>query len=186
MVAAGDEGAFRSLFDVYRDKVFFYILRMTECRQTAEDVLQDVFIKVWLERAALSEVRNFNAWVYRLALNHTINGLRRLARETLVLSELGRQAGEPLAPAADALFARNELKKLLDSAVEKLPSQQKLVYHLSRVEGLKHKEIASRLNISPFTVKKHMQQALHFIREQFGHHPVPPLIIYVIFNLLEK
>lgn len=183
-VAAGDEGAFRSLFDAYRNKIYFYILRMTECRQTAEDGLQDVFIKVWLERAALAEVRNFNAWVYRLALNHTINGLKRLARETVVLSELGRQ--EPALQAADEQFAHRELKQLLDSAVEKLPSQQKLVYHLSRVEGLKHKEIASRLNISPFTVKKHMQQALHFIREQFGHHPVSPIVIYIVFNLLGK
>lgn len=186
LVAAGDEGAFRDLFDAYRNKIFFYIFRLTESRQTAEDVLQDVFLKIWLERADLQQINNFNAWVYRLAQNQAINGLKRMARETIILSELGKQVSGQAVPGADEQFTHLELKKILDTAVEKLPSRQKLVYHLSRVEGLKYNEIAGRLNISPLTVKKHMQQALHFIREQFSHYPVTPFIIYLLYNLLEK
>lgn len=187
LTAAGDEMAFRLLFDTYRNKIFFYILRMTESRQAAEDVLQDVFLKIWQERTTLEKVDNFNAWLYKLAQNRTLNGLKRMARETLILAELGKLNQEHASPDAEEHLASLELQKILNDAVEKLPSQQKLVYHLSRVDGLKHKEIARRLNISPLTVKKHMQQALQFIREQFNHHyPVTPFVIYVIYDLIKK
>lgn len=187
LLAAGDEHAFRRLFDAFRDKIYFYIFRMTESRQTAEDVLQDVFLKLWQERTQLHKIDNLNAWIYRLALNRTINGMKRVARETLILAELGRPINTPDVPATDDRLIQLELKKMLDLAVEKLPAQQKKVFHLSRVEGLKHKEIASQLNISPFTVKKHMQQALHFIREQFNsHYHISPLIIYVVYKITGK
>lgn len=183
--AVGNEQAFRQLFDAYRDKLFFFVFRMTESRQTAEDVLQDIFLKIWLTRTELDKIENFNAWIYRLAQNHTINGLKRMARETMVLTDLGKQVnGQPTSD-TDARLLHLELKQILDNAVNQLPSQQKLVYQLSRVEGLKHKEIADQLHISPLTVKKHMQQALFFIRQQFNsHYQISPFIIFLLYNLL--
>lgn len=161
-VAEGDKSAFTELFHAYRDKLFSFIYRMTASVEASEDVVQDVFLKIWIGRETLREVDNFNAYLFRIARNHAINGLKRMAHETLIISGLrSEQAGTGTEEQLD----QKAIQELIKRAVDSLPEQQKKVYTLGRENGLSQQEIAAALNISVSTVKSHMNQALKTIRQ---------------------
>lgn len=183
-LADGDENAFRILYDRYRDKLFFYVLRITASRQIAEDVLQEVFVKIWVGREGMKDVECFSAWLFRLAKNKTINGLRRVSLETSILAEIGFTTDRQVNNTSETLDFL-DTRKALQEAMEQLPPRQKLVYRLRWEQGLKSREIARHLNISPLTVKKHIAEASRSIRsllEKKDHISIT--VIALIFNLI--
>lgn len=132
-----------------------------------EDVIQDIFLKLWNDRQNLVHIEQFGSYIYKMAQHRVLNAFRRMAKETLILSELNKSGAAAGASADDDLSVR-EVRERLKCALDKLPPKQKLVYMLSRDEGLKHEEIARYLNISPSTVNNHMIAALRTIRKQLG------------------
>lgn len=182
-LADGDREAFRNLYDLHRDKLFFYTLRLTDSKQQAEDILQDVFIKVWNNRESLKDLRSFDAWLFTLAKNQVINGFKRASLERTILADLGSAASEEFDPVTQAVDY-NETNRFLQEAINQLPPQQKIIYHLRREQGLKNNEIADQLNISPLTVKKHIAQASRSLRilleKQIG---LTGTLILTLFNL---
>lgn len=169
---ADDLDAFQQLYDDYKDKLFFFLLRLTESRPIAEDLLQDVFMKVWSERAQLKNVQNLNAWLFCLAKNQAMNCLNRMARETLIMAKIGEgQAACSDDPEKNT--GEKELNQLLQAAIDKLTPKQRVAFLLSREGGARHKEIARQMNISPLTVKKHITQALQAIRGYLGKEYLP-------------
>ena len=182
-VSQGNELAFRQLFNMYRGKLYSYILKITESKETAEDAVHDVFLKIWINKESLPEILNLNAYLYRMAHNHAYNGFRRMAKETLVMAELERQSGYETSNPDDKLL-RKEVRKFIQDAVNKLTPQQKEVFRMSREEGLKQEEIAQRLNISIFTVKKHLTDALNYLRKEISHsYGSQAAALYVIYYL---
>jgi RNA polymerase sigma-70 factor (family 1) len=169
MSAAGHEESFTRLFLLHKHKLYSFLLRLTDSPEMAEDVIQDVFLKLWKDRQNLVHIEQFGGYIYRMAQHQVLNAFRRMARETLILSELNKAGSVVHANAEDQLSVR-EVRELLQTALNKLPPKQKLVYTLSRDQGLKHDEIARQLNISPSTVNNHMIAALRTIREQLGVH----------------
>jgi len=167
--AAGHEGAFTQLFFLYRHKLYSFLLRLTESPEMTEDVIQDVFLKLWKDRENLVNIEQFGGYIYRMAQHHALNAFRRMAKESLVMAELTRTTEAASADAGDQLNIR-EVREKLQYALDHLPPKQKLVYTLSREQGLKHEEIARQLNISPSTVNNHMIAALRSIRQQLGPH----------------
>ncbi|MBX3242672.1 MAG: RNA polymerase sigma-70 factor [Chitinophagaceae bacterium] len=163
LAAGGDRDAFRMLYDLHRDKLYFYALRLTESKQLAEDVLQEVFIRIWLDKERLHEIRSLDAWLFTLAKNKIINGFRRLSKEHSILSEINKDLPH-FSDSTTQSVDYNEMKRALQSAIEQLPPQQKIIYRLRREQGLKNDEIALQLNISPLTVKKHISQASRALR----------------------
>lgn len=176
-VASGNEAAFAAIFHASRDKLYFFLLKITSSSDVANDMLQDVFIKIWVNRSGLAEVENFSSYLFKMAQNHAYNGMRRMALEKSILAQLKRDAVETGVPAEEELMYK-QLKEKLKLAIDSLPSQQKLVYTLAKIEGLKQEEIAAQLNISISTIKNHMTRALKSIREQVGSQfPLSALFI---------
>jgi len=180
-VAQGDEKAFRVVFDHYRDTIYAFALKVTRRETIAEEIVQDVFIKIWINRSALPGVRHFGNFLYIIARNHTFNSLRTLAKEKLT-GELPEQMEEAGA-SAESTVLQYDYGKLLQHAIAQLPPQQKLVYTLSRQHGLSREEIAGQLNISPGTVKAHMTQALRSIRDYFKTHESSVLWVVAALSL---
>ena len=169
-VAKGDTAAFEALYLQYRDKIIWFGWKFLQSDAKAEDVLQEVFLKVWTRREELSQIRNLKAWLTAITRNHIYNALRRLTLEEKFIKELshtGEVAEQAMAPDRLSL---NDLQQALDMAVAGLTSQQKKVFELSRFDGLRHEQIAEELDISRDTVKKHMTDALRKIRGQMSSH----------------
>ncbi len=182
-VANGDETAFRQLYDHYRKKLYAYAFQITESALLADEVVQEVFLKLWVHRQKLLEVKHFNSWLYTIARNHLLDALKKTARETLARKELVRTIPAAINNADDRiLFQENE--KLLQQALNQLSTQQQLIYHLSRNQGMKYDEIASELNIAPNTVKVHIVNALRSIRKYIRYHSVSVFLLCSYFTCL--
>jgi RNA polymerase sigma-70 factor (ECF subfamily) len=172
-IAAGDEFAFREIFDYYRKPIYAYAMYLLKNEALADEIIQDVFLKVWVQRDQLNGVMHFRGWLYTIARNKMIDALKCQMREnsfknsaqlTVVTNE------------TEELVLAREYDHLVNEAIDNLSPQQQLVYNLSRKKGLKHEEIARELNISTNTVKTHLVHALRAMRK----HLLPHLHIAVI------
>jgi len=163
-ISNGDEAAFRCLFDRYRGRIYTYALRLSENTSLADEVVQDVFLKVWLKRTDLPGIENFSAWLYAIARNRMFDMLKQQARE-LQTWESVQTNHFPHVNNAELSLLEKEQQVLLRDALAKLSPRQQLIYNLSRDQGMKHEEIAHTLNISRNTVKTHLVHALRVIKD---------------------
>lgn len=181
-ISAGDATAFGELFRIWKDKLYFYLLRISQSPETAEDQLQDIFIKVWINRHKLGEVNDFGAWLFSIARNHALSGMRRMALETVVMRQV-RQNTSTASQAVDETLLYKQIREKLKEVVDALPAQQRQVYQLSREQGLKQEEIARQLQISISTVQNHMTLALRTIRSRLLEF-YPSTSVYVVLALI--
>jgi RNA polymerase sigma-70 factor (family 1) len=163
-ISTGNEAAFRSLFDRYRGTIYTYALRLSEDRSLADEVVQDVFLKVWLKRKDLPAVTHFSAWPYAIARHRMFDMMKQQARE-LQTKETVQLEASANDNNAEVSLLEKEYQLLLRGALAQLSPRQQLIYNLSRNHGMKHEEIAHTLNISRHTVKTHLVHALRVIRD---------------------
>lgn len=161
-VAEGDEKAFRFMFDLYRNRIYTFALRFVHLEDFAEEIVQEVFVKIWVNRHKLPELKDTGAWLFIITRNITFNSLKRMARERRMAVELFAQTDQEGAPGDPLLY--KEYQRLLREAINKLPPQQKMIFTLTHENGLKREEIATRLNLSPETVKAHLALAMRSVR----------------------
>ncbi|UAY57104.1 RNA polymerase sigma factor [Arachidicoccus terrestris] len=161
-IARGDEQAFKQLVDTYSDRLGLFIAAITKDHQLAQEVVQDVFLKIWQNRESLIAVNNFQNWLFVISKHRAINALRRAISlhytpDEQIIVETDNQ---------DLLLEKERRFCLLDEAVANLPEQQRKVYLLSRRGGKTYKQIAAELELSPGTVKKYLQLAVAQIIKQ--------------------
>jgi len=181
-IAAGDQRAFTELFEFYEPYVYDYGRKLTRSTDQAAEIVQDVFLKIWLNREKLSVVENFGAYLNRVVRNHSLNVIRKMAQKAKSAVKLKASAKEADESTSE-LLDYNESNRILNQAIDNLPTQQKLVYTLCHVQGLKYEEAAAQLNISSRTVQAHMGQALKHIRAHFKNHALAyPVLFAVLFK----
>jgi RNA polymerase sigma-70 factor (family 1) len=182
-LASDDVVAFESLFHKYKDKLYSFLIQLGNSQAAAEDVLQDVFLKIWTRRSQLGVIDNFNAYLFRMAANQAINLMRRQSREIRIIDELQLFRLDENGTAQ--AMSEKEVQETLTKALATLPAQQYKVFMLSREHGLKYEEIASEMGISAATVRNHMVQALKKIRAYLETSHIIS-IIYLYILLAEK
>lgn len=184
LVAEGDEKAFRQLFDHYESKIYSVALRITKSSVNAEELLQDIFLRVWLRRDQLSGIRDFDAYLFTIARNEAYKALKKIAIEK-------KRSGGALSD--DLLLYHTETEEaitmqdytaVLRNAVEKLPPQQKQVYQLIREQGLTREQAAGMMHISSETVKTHLERAMKTIRATFVSRFGQELMVIVTIHLI--
>ncbi|TDW97051.1 RNA polymerase sigma factor [Dinghuibacter silviterrae] len=181
-IAEGDKDAFRRLFHRYNPTLWPFILKLTGSPSAVEDVLQEVFLKIWIHRDKLTAVENPKAYIVRIVSNESANYLRQMAREKRLfapgLPGAAPLADEPSAPLVDEALALRETESLLRDAVSRLPEACRQVYQMSREDDLRIPEIASELHLSPHTVKNQLSKALRVLRGQLGPAAMGLLIFF--------
>ena len=181
-VAEGDEKAFEELFYAYHQQLGSYVLGWTKSVPVTEEVVQDVFLKIWMNREALKSVERFDSYLFIVSRNHTFNALRQSAKKRLKSQEWARHFENEQDFSNDPLD--EHYMSLIDAAVAKLPPQQQKVYTLKRQGGLKYDEIANRLEISPETARKHLAAALRSITSYVkARIPVSLLILLIQYMM---
>ena len=174
----------KEVYAAYRTFLYQFFLKHVKIPALAEDLAQDVFIKLWMNREHLSDIDNTDAWLYTLARNHLTDHYRRLATEKkyqqTVWHHMERQSNVVLLD-----IYKKELEHEIESLLELLSPRQKEVFILSRREGLSLEEIANHLKISPNTAKNHLVHALKVIRNGLeGHHPAVYVWIAIALGLV--
>jgi len=164
LLVDGSEKAFKILFDTYSDRLFNYISHFIKSNQIAEELVMDVFMKIWLGRELATQINNFDTFLFRIAHNKSIDFLRSVANDARLKELLWDQIQISSLELADDAMERKEFEEKLRTAINLLPPQQKKTYNFSREQNLTHDQIALELNISKATVNNHIVEAKKFIR----------------------
>ncbi|WP_346235979.1 RNA polymerase sigma factor [Niabella insulamsoli] len=157
-VAEGDTAAFASLFRKFQGKIYTLALYLTKSQLIAEEIVQEVFIKVWEHRKELASIDFFNSWLRTVTRNTCYNHLKKTATEKLALSKLSH-IEEKTEASPHELVAFKEFESQIEAAIGQLPPQQQKVFRLKKQSGKKINEIADELCISPHTVKEYLKLA---------------------------
>ena len=180
-VSEGDEGAFAELFDEYKDSLYTLVLKITQSAIAAEDVLQEVFLRIWLHRSELHAIENFQAYIAVVTRRVVLNEIRKQNR-VRQRHDLYQQSLLPqgMADALDGLQEKQHLDALHKS-LTRLPPQQAAVFRLIKLQGLSREEAAVELRVSPETVKKHLGKAVRTVRAFLLVHLDDRLLISFLF-----
>ncbi len=174
LIAEGDEAAFQLLFRHFSPSIHSYAARLTHSEAHADEIVQETFVRIWLNRDKLSTVQNVKGWIFTIAANEGIRFLKQMLTYQKKLAEKGQQ----LAAAPDAyvtpenLFQTGLLNTVIKGAIDAMPPQKRLIYQLSREDGLKPAAIAEQLSISVGTVKNVLSQSLKDIRRHLSREGI--------------
>lgn len=169
LIAAGDELAFRQVFDAYHSRLAVFIFRLTKSESVAAELVQDIFVKLWVNRGKLGNVSHPQAYIFTMASNRTMDHLRKMSTESKFRADAWKQIAFSHNNTDENIMAR-ESQQLIDRAVVQLSPQKQKIFRLSRYEGLNHEEIAMHLQLSKSTVKNHLVETLRHIRSFIHHH----------------
>lgn len=158
-IAEGDEEALKTLIINYTPLLAPFIYNFTKSKERTEELVQDIFMQVWMARDTLPLINNINGFLYVLAKNYALNAVRGLLREQQRLAKYGEIQAEE----AEADNARQPVElpgmNLIEEAIHTLPPQQQKAWILSRRQGKNYAEIAVDLQVSKASVKKYIQWA---------------------------
>jgi RNA polymerase sigma-70 factor (family 1) len=160
----GDARAFTEIFELYKDTVFAFAYSLTKSRDTAEEVVQDVFLKLWERRAQVRVDTSFTAYVKTVTYNQVIDFFRK-ARNDRTMQQKIYQKVEQLRSGSEEYVIGKELDKLYKDAINNLSPQQKKAYLMSREQDKSYEEIAQALGLSRNTVRNHIAEAIRSIRQ---------------------
>jgi RNA polymerase sigma-70 factor (family 1) len=182
LLAGDDETAFRELFERYSDHIYGVALAYTKSPDSAEEIVQDVFVKIWMNRSKLLQVERFNDYLFIVARNYILNYLRNNKKNKQFTTLLSEHFGGYTVTPEDEFLVK-ESQKLIEQAVAALPPQQQLVYQLRRKQELSLEEIAGELHISRNTARNHLNQALKQIKEYLRIHSGDALFLACLVQL---
>ena len=175
-IAAGDQAAFRQVYIYFYRRLYQFALAIVKVREASEEIVEDVFIRIWQQRADVPAIQNLRVYLYTATKNTSLNYLSKKARESITQPfdhiHVG-MSGSAVTPEQILLTA--EMYRKVQEAVDALPPRCKMIFKLVREDGLKYKEIAGILNISVNTIDAQMAIAVKRIatalRSEFGYLP---------------
>src|SRR4051795_10702993 len=165
---AGEERAFQELVERYQNRLLNFIYRTIGDREKAEDLVQEVFIRVYRHLHRFDRSKKFSTWAYTIASNLAKNELRNRSRNPLVLFQTMRSSSEeddrPLqfedtTSRPDDMYRKRHLRQLVDETVSALPEHHRQVFVLRELEGKSYEEIAEITNCNLGTVKSRLNRA---------------------------
>jgi RNA polymerase sigma-70 factor (ECF subfamily) len=163
------EEAFSMFFEKWKDPLYGYLISLTRDRNTAEDLLQDVFIKVLANINAYKHRGRLKQWVFQIAWNSAVDNLRRTRRSRFVSLERADGVASNLeggGPGPEAIASQSEMEEKVRKAVGGLPPEQRTVLHLRTKENLSFREIAEAMGSSLNTALGRMHYAVSALRKQ--------------------
>ena len=185
LIAGDDQMAFSELFRRYDKRIYPFVLKMIRNSALAEEITQEIFIKLWQHRAKLSSIDRPEAYILTIAARHTLDQIKKRLNENKMLQGLLASKEGSHNDTEEKLLLRDRAA-LIQLAVDQLPPQQKSVYELSRLEGMNYDQIAQQLQISPNTVRNHLVKALRSIRDYMDQQDELPAVLLACTLLFIK
>ncbi len=160
----GNQSVFKEIFNLYYEPLSKYCYLRMNSAEEAEELVQDIFVKLWQKRESLQINTSLKAYLYRTALNRIINYQDHLRVRREHETHVKLSNSDTIEP-TDVLQAA-EIQFLVQEVISIMPEKRRLVYELSRRDGLKYSEIAEKLGVSVKTVEAHLSKALEQLRQQ--------------------
>ena len=168
-LAAGNEKAFRKLYDIYRNPIYGYSLSLLKSKDRAEEITQEVFIKLWEIRERLDPSKSFKSFLFTTTRNMIFNMFKKAVNDVRLQEELLLYKEQSHNP-TEKIIREADLDQIKQEAIDMLPPRRKLIFEMSRNEGKSYEDIGRELGISTSTVKTQMSKALETIRTFLLHN----------------
>lgn len=178
-VRLGDVQAFTCLYDRYGSCLLHYAVSLMHSKEDAADILQEIFVSLWNRREELQFNHSLKAWLYQAVRFQVAKYIHQSTRKRDFLEQMITVAQQTDLQSPQRMLEGRELDYALKRTINTMPARMREVFVLSREAQLSHREIGHKLNIAESTVKKLVQNALRFIREQ---RVVDYLLLLIIFN----
>ncbi len=174
----GDSNALSSLYDLYVDQLYFFVLKTAKSPELAEDVLQDVFIKIWENRSSIDPTKTVKPYLYTVARRHLLNLLKRASHEKVIIDKIKQYT--PLSErSTDIQLDFAETNTILNDALDQLGPRSRAVFVLCKLEGLTYKQVADQMGIAEGTVNSQVVKATKSIKKYFNLREL--LLILILF-----
>ncbi|SEM84946.1 RNA polymerase sigma-70 factor, ECF subfamily [bacterium A37T11] len=174
----GDESAFNYFYKAHSNRIYGKLLKLTKSAEVAEELLQDVFMRIWEKREGINPALSFKAYLFRIA-EHLVSDHFRQAAKNQVLYDQLLQGGTAYFTgtdeAAEEIYEANLAR--LEEAIDQLPPKRREIYRLCKLEGKSYQEAAEKLNISPATVSNQMTKANQFIQNYISNAGIVLLVL---------
>lgn len=175
----GDRDAFKQLYLLYSPRIYKKILQLVKQPAIAEELLQDVFVKIWEKRGYIDAEKSFQSFLYRIAQNLVTDLFRRLALDRKMMESFIAEASDAYIPFDESV--ETETKQILQQALDTLPEKRKKIYTLIKIEGKTYEEVSHLLGISTSTVNDHVVKATKTLRNYFNSSDAASIALIAIF-----
>lgn len=179
LIADGNETAFSDFFNYWYPHLRLVVSRFFSDKDQVEDILQESFIRVWLNRDQLPAVENMGGWLHTIASRVCISEMRKVLRKEKQTRDLTVHKANEVDFVVERI-SLSEINRLIATVVDKMPSARKNIYLMSRGDGLKPSEIADKLSLSVNTVRNVLVTALKEIREYLTVHGHTLLLVITL------
>lgn len=159
----GNQAAFKYFYDKYSLQLYRKLIQMVHEETIAEELLQDLFVKIWEKRNLVDPEQSFKAYLYKIAERIVYDHFRKLTREARLKGEFSAMSSELYSHTEENIF-KKEAEAKIQAAIEKLPHQQKQVFTLCKIEGKSYEEVSKILGISVVTINTHITRATKTIK----------------------
>ena len=182
LLAKGDEIAFAVLYDRHHPLIYNYVLYFVKIPALAEDLVHDVFMKLWEARDRMQINISVTAYLYRVSRNHVFRKLKKISSEKELREAIMRQLELPPDDSAERMQLIQRHEQLLEEAMSRLPPKRQQVFRLCRLEGKTYDQAALLMGVSRNAIKEHMVLSMRFIKEYFFQHGEILLLFYIYLN----
>ena len=182
---AGDAESFNELFRFYGKKLYFFAYGYLKSKEEAEEVVQEVFFKIWKSRKMINQDLSFKAYLFKIAYNHIQELFLKINKEQAYKHEIINSTVN-YSTEMEERMDYHSLLEITERIIDQMPPRQKEILLYKRKDGLSVKEIAVILDISPKTVENHLTEALKKLREGLANEKIAGLIFFTLFIAPEK
>jgi len=180
LLKVGDAKAFDRLFGFYSKRLYYFALGYLKSKEEAEEVVQDVFCKIWMNRESLNPQLCFKAYIFKIAYRRINELFRKVAQEQVYRHEIISTSFD-IDNNLDERTDYDSLLKLVEKIVNNLPPRQKEIFTKRKRDILSVKEIAELLGIAPKTVENHLNEALKAIKDGLMKENIASLLFFALF-----
>lgn len=167
-ISHGDsEHSLKLLYIRYHRAMYRYLFVFVKSEEVAKELTSDVFIAIWENRKQLTEIENFNGYIYKIAKFKALNYLRDIKLETMDVEDANLDLFFQTRTTPENEYISKETVSLINAAIEELPPKCKLVFKLIREDNMKYRDVAEHLGVSIKTVENHLAAAIKKMRARF-------------------
>jgi RNA polymerase sigma-70 factor, ECF subfamily len=174
----GDSFAFEVLFYKYRNKIKGFVVRLIPTQIDPEEIVQEVFVKIWLKKEAINPEKDFQSYLFSIAKNLVLDHLKSAVNRRLYFVEELFQQDLMIDDVNPEDPFPNDSEENLLTLIQQIPERRREIFCLSRFEGLSYKQIAERLEISENTVDSQIRNALTFLRKEYRKMAILGLLFF--------
>lgn len=186
-IISGDRKAFSTLYQRHLSELYNYIYLFTKSRESSEEIVQDIFVKIWEKKEHLQYITSFKPYLYKSAKNLLLDEIRRNAVKAKAVNALKPDSEDSNERTDEALIYKQHMK-IAEEAIAMLPEKRRAIFLMRTREELSLDEIAAKLNISKSVVKKQLYAGISFVRQHMHRNEILSffLLLHIFLNYLQR